>query len=218
MKLHLLLLLCLLTGCVTTGQVTQKKAEEADRVHTDLAVLYYTRQQYDIALEETKIALKHNGAYARAYAIRALIHEELGEKEAAESDFKKAKDLDPHYSENRTNYGIFLCKANRFQEALSEFEAALTNPLYNAKGNALLNAGVCAFDHQDMQKAQNYLLAALKEDPKPAYAYLMLAKVASVNKRYEDALRWLEQFHKVASPTPESLALVRQSLSMIRGK
>ena len=95
MKLHLLLLLCLLTGCVTTGQVTQKKAEEADRVHTDLAVLYYTRQQYDIALEETKIALKHNGAYARAYAIRALIHEELGEKEAAESDFKKAKLIFP---------------------------------------------------------------------------------------------------------------------------
>lgn len=217
MKLNWLLITLFLTACVTSGKVP-KNTEATDQVHTDLAVLYYSRQQYSIALEEIKTALYDNSNYARAYAVRALIHDALGEKEKAENDFRKARSLDADYSENRTNYGIFLCKAHRVEEGLAEFDAALSNPLYEAKGNALLNAGICAFEHNDIQRAQNYLLAALKEDPAPPYAFFVLAKTAAAEKRFEEALRWLNQFHKVAPPTAESLALMRQSLSMTRGK
>lgn len=147
------------------------------RVHTELAAQYYSRKQYAVSLEEIRVALQADNSYAPAYMMRGLVHEALLEDKEAEESYRRAIRLAPEYSEAHNNYGYFLCKHGRYDEAMAEFETAWKNPLYSTPERALANAGQCAMRKGDIEQAANFTRRALVRAPDQIQALLTLAEI-----------------------------------------
>jgi type IV pilus assembly protein PilF len=219
LTLAALCLASLLAGCAGTqpssgGSPEARPSGEGNlsaRLHTELGAGYYARGQYAVALQELRIALAADNAYAPAYSILGLVHAELREDQQAEVSFKRAVDLSPNYSEAQNNYGLFLCQRGRPVESLQRFEAALSNPLYATPEKALANAGNCALEKSDLAQAELYFARALKRAPNQSTALLGMAEVHYRQGRWLAArslLRQLSaQYGDIAELGPQALWL-----------
>jgi len=175
----------LLAGCAgqpaATGGGPETQAagsvNQRARIHTELGAAYFARGQYAVALQSLRTALEADANHAPAYSILGLLHGELREDQQAEAHFRRAIELSPSFSEAHNNYGRFLCKRGRIDEALKHFEAALANPLYATPEMALANAGACALEKGDQVLAERYYVGALKRAPRLAGAQIGMAEV-----------------------------------------
>lgn len=196
-----LFLFSLLTGCAASqlnsgGSESRRAGEEnlSARLHTELGASYYARGQYAVALQELRIALDSDKAYAPAYSILGLVHAELREDAQAEASFKRSIELSPNYSEAHNNYGLFLCQRGRVQDALQRFETALNNPLYPTPEKALANAGNCALEGKELDRAELFFVRALKRSPNQSTALLGMAETHYRQGRWLAARTVLRQF------------------------
>lgn len=211
------LLLSFLAGCVTEGAPKPESPQKIAEAHTKLGVLYYQKGQLDVALDELDEALKADAGSVHALSALALVRERLGEYDEAENAFRRARELDPVYSENRTNYGVFLCGRGRIKEAIGEFQAAASNPLYAEAQKALFNAGQCLMNHGDPASARSWLEKALAKDPQMPEALLAFAQAAYAAGDYGKAEEALDRYHALRLPDASSIALSRKIAQSKRG-
>ncbi len=104
MRLLLVLLAVVFSGCANRAPsappvleakkqtATEIAADARNRavIHTQLAANYYSRRQYDVTLDELKIATTSDPKYVLAYNLFGLTYMELGEDQLAEENFAKA--------------------------------------------------------------------------------------------------------------------------------
>jgi len=98
----------------------------------ELASGYYSRGQYETALDEVKLALAVKPDLPDAYNLRGLIYQSLGEDKLAEENFKRALQLNPRDPDIMHNYGWFLCQNRRIPEALAQFQQAIAHEVVPA--------------------------------------------------------------------------------------
>ena len=178
MRVGPLFILCAaLAGCAAqpAGPGERPEAYRA-RVHTELAAQYFSRGNPAVALQGLNTALQADPDYAPAYNMLGLVYGRLGEDASAERNFEKSLRLVSDYPEARNNYGHFLCQRGRYAEALTQFDAALKNPLYATPENALANAGLCALLAGDRVAAEGYLRRALARSPVQRLAIRAMAE------------------------------------------
>lgn len=181
----------LLAGCGTPGGTQPNKSAQ---VHTELAGLYYEREQLGIALDEIGQALHADNDYAPAYNMRGLVHMKLREDKEAEEDFLKSLRLDKNDSETHNNYGWFLCQRDRAKESIAHFMSALKNPMYQTPGRAYLNAGLCSQQAGNDKDAEEFLQKALLVQPDFPQAMLGLAEINFAKADYLAAKKYLAGF------------------------
>lgn len=181
--------------------------QERARLHTDLAAGYYERGQLDVALEELTLAESIDPNQAQTYNIYGLVYAVLGDNRKAEQSFQRALQLAPNDSDILHNWGWYLCQNKREREALTQFEAAVRNPLYKTPDVALVNAGRCAQLVGDVRAAENYFRRALLAQPGNALASYGLAVIAYKEARYEQARTWMKGVMQTTNPPPEGLFL-----------
>lgn len=147
---RLSILLCII-GLISFGCVNQQQqAKDAEnltaraRAHTDLGAVYFQQKQFEIALEEFTHATKIDPSFASAFNGLGLVNAELGRDDVADANFRQAIQLEPSNSEAHNNYGSFLCARSRFDESITEFLAAVKNPLYATPAMAYTNAAICS--------------------------------------------------------------------------
>ena len=158
MKLLMLLVLIALTACTTTTTTTssgvgaeretraapdQADAARAARDRLELAGLYLSRGQNEVALDAVRRALAAKPDMPEAYNLRGLIYGAMGELVQAEDSFKRAQQLAPRDGDIMHNYGWFLCQQKRFVDADVQFNGALLLPQYRDAVRTLLAQGVC---------------------------------------------------------------------------
>jgi len=177
------------------------------RVHTELAAGYYARGQYAVALQSLRTALEADAHYAPAYNILGLVHGELREDRQAEASFRRALELSPQYSEAQNNFGLFLCQRGRLDEAVAHFDAALANPLYATPERALVNAGACALEKGDLQRAERHFIGALRRAPNLALALQGMAEVNFRQQRLMAARAQLAQLSALGDLNAQALWL-----------
>ncbi len=204
-------------GCVTTGDnpedntgdlgKSERERTGAGDIYVKLAVAYLRSGKLDVALQQAKKAVQADPGNGDALNVLALIYEQLGETRLAGRYFARAVKAEPHNSYARNAYGAFLCKQERYQEAIPQFEAALKNPLYPTPEIALANAGICYNKAGDVSRAETYLRAALRKNPRLVVALLEMAKVSLAKGDYLSARGYLQRFDALATHTPESLWL-----------
>ncbi|MHB1678203.1 MAG: type IV pilus biogenesis/stability protein PilW [Sulfuriferula sp.] len=210
-----LLAITMLGGCTTTtipsesnqlnAASRQANKEERARIHTELGAGYYSRGQYEIALDELREALKTNDEYAPAYDIMGLVYMALNEDKLAEKNFLHAIDLSPHDSDIHNNYGWFLCNRNHFNESIQQFDTALSNPLYSKPESALTNAGICSLKANRPNSAKTYFEAALKSSPDQAQALSGLAQIDYQEGLFVEAQTLIERLLEYNQPTAQAL-------------
>ncbi|MEZ0232455.1 MAG: type IV pilus biogenesis/stability protein PilW [Methylophilaceae bacterium] len=161
-------LLFTLLGCAeqqTRQYGTESPSRERARVHTELGAGYYGQGQLPIALEEFQEAVRIDSSYALAYNGLGLVYAALKEDSKADSNFRRAIQLDSSNPESHNNYGSFLCSRNRVDESIAQFSEAFKNPLYATPGIAYMNAGICSLKKPDEKSAEMYFEKALAVQP-----------------------------------------------------
>jgi type IV pilus assembly protein PilF len=196
----------LLAGCASSGSGKAELATASDQtaaqkradIRMQLAVGYYQQGQYAVALDEVKLALAADPNMADGYGMRALIYMAMGERELAEDNFQRALKLAPNSPDISNNYGSYLCSVGREAEAFRYFDAALANPAYQAPATAYNNAGACALKRKDYDRAEKYLLEALKFAPDVAMTNAGLARIYFERRDYARAGFFITRLTKIA--------------------
>jgi tetratricopeptide (TPR) repeat protein len=97
----------------------------------------------------------------------------------------------PMLARPHLNLGVAYQGEGRDEEALTEFEHALTlNPRLTP---ALVNRGAIFFHRGELDRAEAELMKAIEIAPERAAAYLNLASVAMARKQPQTALSWLDK-------------------------
>lgn len=151
-----------------------------------------------------RAALKLDGNRPEAYLMLATLAARRGEDADAGGLYRKAAELAPERGDVLNNYGAWLCTHGRAAESLVWFDRALAAPGYATPASALANAGGCALEAGQSERAARDLRAALQVDPGNAYALESMARSEYTQGRYFEA-RAFSQRRLAAAPATRSV-------------
>ncbi|WP_148715433.1 type IV pilus biogenesis/stability protein PilW [Chitinolyticbacter meiyuanensis] len=195
------LLLC----CVAILPVAANPNNDLASIRTQLAVGYFQRGQYAVAIDEANKALAANPRFAAANNILGLIYAELKEPQKAREQFQRALSLSPDDPDINHNYGWFLCEQGQTQEGIAFYMNALKNPLYATPDKTLVNAGQCALKAGEVQAARDYFERAIKQRPDNILARVQLAELSL---KLGDPVAAKRHFIDLQKRLPESAELL----------
>jgi len=205
----------MLAACTNSGsgnvKQESKENEKADaaRVHTELGQKYMQQGNLKTALEDLNKALSYDPDYVDAHTVLGVLYERIGDAKQAEEHYRRAAQLRPKGGNELNNYGAFLCKVGRYDEAVGYFERAVADPFYQTPEVALTNSGTCLLKAGKLDPAETALRSALDHSPNNAEALFQLASVLYEKGDYFKARAFMQRFEAVGRPRPESLMLGR---------
>ncbi len=172
-----------------------------------LGIAYLQTGEYEKALKKIQKARSADRNYPPIYNALGVLYQRLGEKVKAEGFFKKALSLNRSDSSSLNNYGQFLCRESRFNEAEVTFLKAANNPLYATPEIAFSNAGSCAMKQGKLDIAETYFRNALEKNPKISIALLQMAEISYTTENYLSARGYLQRYLEGNSHSAKSLWL-----------
>jgi type IV pilus assembly protein PilF len=196
-------------GCVQTTNVTQGSTEvpprtaaemagDADRraaVRLELAAGYFSRGQFDTALEELRLALAAKPDMGAAYNLGGLIYAAMGEERQADDSFARALALNPRDADAMHNRGWFYCQRGRYDEADRLFEQAIALPQYRDQARTLAAQGLCHARAGKLDLAEQKLQRAFEFDPTNANTIYNLAEVLYRRNEVERARFYIRRIN-----------------------
>lgn len=207
MKFLILSLLFFLAACSSTPEKSEKSTRKAAETNTALGRNYMDRGQYEIALEKLKRAVAYDKSYAPAHTLLGVLYETIGKTEDAGKEYKLALHYDPENGSVNNNYGAFLCANGEPESADQYFLTAIEDPFYQTPAIALANAGSCALERNDLDKAETYLRQSLEYDSQLGTALLPLAEIGFRQGSYLKARAFLQRYEAQGVMNEESLSL-----------
>lgn len=163
---------------VKDSAATRQRLAEQARV--DRAWQRLTAGDVEEAGREASAVLKADQDNVAAHTIMGIVQSSRGQAAAAGQHYRRAAELSPKDPGVINNYGAWLCGNGSPAEALVWFDRALALPNYTSPASALANAGGCALQVGQYERAERDLRKALELDPVNAYA---LASMASNEHR-----------------------------------
>jgi len=208
----MLYFLCLgLNGCnQTTGPESARVTtgtNDIAQANLDLGIAYLRTGDYEKALENLEKARQADDKYPPTYNALGVLYQQLGNKVKAEKFFLKALKLNGSDPSALNNYGQFLCRESRFDEAEAAFLKAANNPLYTTPEIAFSNAGSCAMNQGKLDIAETYFRDALQKNPRVAIALLQMAEISYTTNNYLSARGYLQRYLEIGAHTAKSLWL-----------
>lgn len=197
----------LLQACVTetTKGESPPSEDEAAVANMNLGAGYVRQGRPQLAIEPLQRALDQNPRLADAHSTIAIAYDQLGSLEDAEDHYRRATQLDPENSAAANSYAVFLCRQNRWKDAEPYFKRAGENIRYTTPEVAYTNAGVCALNGGDREKAEENFRAALTRNPTYADALAGMLDVSYQNKNYLQARAFFQRYTDAAKPTARVL-------------
>jgi len=164
----------------------------------------------DGAMKFARSAEKLDARSPDAFTMQAVIQGAGGQSEAAGVLYRKAADLAPQRADVLGNYGAWLCANGHPAESLVWFDRALADPSSNARAASLANAGGCALDAGQNERAEANLREALELAPNNAYALESMARNEVLHGRYFEARAFYQRRLAAAPATVSVLQLAIQ--------
>jgi TolB-like protein/DNA-binding winged helix-turn-helix (wHTH) protein len=129
---------------------------------------------------------------ADARASLGIVHASDLRWQDAESDFRRALQLDANSSSTRSDFAVFvLLPEGKTDEGLAQLSKALElDPLSSARRLHLANALLRVDAYEKARALADEVIAG---DPSNEFARQILARASMVERRYDDALTILEQ-------------------------
>lgn len=164
----------------------------------------------DAAERKVREALKLAPEAPDALVLQAGIDDRRGRTRQAGENFRKAAELAPQRGDVLNNYGAWLCQQGQPAESLVWFDRALQAPGYATPGEAQANAGSCALDAGQLERAERDLRAALVAAPANPVALESMAQLSYRQGRYMEARAFAERRIAAAPATRSVLQLASQ--------
>lgn len=193
---------------VTVGATTSQSNATAANYNVQLGVGYL--QQGDVQRAKRKLLTAMDQAPDSPQTQDAMGYfmETTGEQQSAEKFYQKAIALNPQAGSVHNNYGSYLCRLKRYKEADQQFQLAVQDVNYLNTATAYENAGLCAMQMPDYNKAAGYLQKAVLQDPHRANSFLQLGEINYKQGNYSVAQQNINQYFQLMSdPGPEALWL-----------
>lgn len=164
----------------------------------------------DAAERKVREALKLAPEAPDALVLQAGIDDRRGRTRQAGENFRKAAELAPQRGDVLNNYGAWLCQQGQPAESLVWFDRALQAPGYATPGEAQANAGSCALDAGQLERAERDLRAALVAAPANPVALESMAQLSYRQGHYMEARAFAERRIAAAPATRSVLQLASQ--------
>ena len=210
----LMVFLVLFSGCATAGRDPYNRAVEQyskgrisesvdgytqamrlnpsdPRPKFNLAVIYQDQGRLDEAEKLYKAILEQHPGYAAAWANLASIQEKRGQTVEAEQSYRRAVDAEPDNSWTAAQFGYFLLRAERRDEAVLMFvESAKRNPRC---ANAWYGLGLIAEEKGDTSSALKGFDKTAIYNPSDVQAYLRAADIYIARGDRKSAVELLQK-------------------------
>lgn len=199
-RLSAVLVLCiavLVAGCVTTkrGGYTDKTDEKkAFETSLQLARSYIAQSNWDQAKRHLQFAESVEENNPDTLEALALVFQNTGELETAESYYKRAIKQVPDRVRIRNNYAAFLFAQQRYAEAAEELEVVVKDLLYERRAEAFVSLGRCYLQLDKLDKAENAFRRALLMDKGNATALLSMAEAVYRLERIAEAQSYYDAY------------------------
>lgn len=164
----------------------------------------------DAAERKAREALKLAPESPDALVLLAGIDERRGRTQQAGESFRRAAEQAPQRGDILNNYGAWLCQQGRPAESLVWFDRALQALGYATAAEARANAGGCALDAGQFERAERDLRAALATLPGNPVALEAMAQLSFRQGRYMEARAFAERRIAAAPATRSVLQLASQ--------
>lgn len=161
------MLLSTLFGCsshLPPSQTTFNRSE-AVKARINLALAYFEQHDLPKAKENIDKALNHDQNDYLPHSVLAYYYQEVGEPDQAERAYQQALKLSHNRPDVLNNYGTFLCKQAKFDQAYQQFELAVKSeqPYYH-QADSLENIVLCAKQEPNLTKVNEALRQLEKLD------------------------------------------------------
>lgn len=189
-----------------------KKSPTDYRPYAARAQLWQFQFEWEKALADYNLAVKHGGKTARIYTQRGILlamHDKLADCLA---DLESAIQVDPKYAEAYAYRGLILEEQGKYEEALRDLSTALrldpTEP-ENHRSLALVQASCPVEKYRNGMQALEHGLQALKlAETKQADHYDVVAMAYAELGNFPKAIEYGQQ---AVNTAPESLLPEAQS-------
>lgn len=197
-----------LVGCVSNStNVTTPQPDRAAEINLEIGIEHLRKGNLPQAKEKIDRALDQNPRNAKAQMAAGLLYDQLGETKKADSHFDRSLSLEPKNPDFANNYATFLCRNERYERGEKFALQAASNPLYSTPEVAFLNAGNCARQNKDLERAEQHFRKALSVQPRFAAALFSMAEIELEQQNYMGARAFLERYLAVSRTSPSTLWL-----------
>lgn len=187
-KHHPIVALVLLSALACAHRPSAKERRTAD-IHHDLGVEALRAGRAQEALGEFDRALAADGGFAEAYLGRGLVLElAFGRLDEAERAYRRAIELRPGYSEARNDLGQLLARTGRYDQAIVEFDAALSDMMYREPYVARCNKGQALWQMGRKDEGLRELRACLAAAPRYCDGRRELGRLLLGDGRVKEAI------------------------------
>jgi type IV pilus assembly protein PilF len=189
---------------------SERTPQESAAIWMQLGQHYLELGKYELAREDLQKALKFDPKSVDAHTVLATLYDRVGDQNNAELNYRAAADLAPTAASANNNYGLYLCKLGRFDQAQKRFDIAKADGFYTSRDIVYLNSGTCRLLAKgSMEAAEADFRSAVEINPKNGQALYQLASVLYDKGDYFKARAYIQRFDALAQPSPDALLLAR---------
>ncbi|MCC7517430.1 MAG: type IV pilus biogenesis/stability protein PilW [Pseudomonadales bacterium] len=213
-----LALVCLMVaGCVTertdeAGKpvaTTDKKVDERSALndYVTLANGYLREGKREQALRAINRGLAIDDDSPELLNVLAEYYQTDDEDALAEKQYKKAISADSSYTGTYLNYGVFLYRQNRIDEACEKFARATQDVMYPRRDGAFLNYGICLRKQGKLKEAEEALRRSYVNNARNPTVILELAELKFDAGEFEQCAQLYEKYTSMTPQNARSLWL-----------
>jgi len=193
------------TGCVTQSYendnstpVIQNEATNNEIAMTRISLgLGYLKMgnttQAKLNLEKAK---RFAPNLVQVHTAFAHYYDTVSEPELAIKSYEKALSLKNDDADTLNNYGVFLCKQEKYPEAEQQFLKAIAVPSYLLVSQSYQNLALCQLKAHHFEKAEQYLVKAIQHSPSSAAALYQMARLQYIKGDYAQAKYYFKRYEK----------------------
>lgn len=211
-----ILLSTLLGGCVTQNYendktpVVQNQSNRDDMAATrvSLGLGYLKMGNMPQAKQNLEKAKNFAPDMVQVYTAFAHYYETVGEDKQTVESYEKALSIKSDDADTLNNYGVYLCRKDKVEEAEKQFLKAIAVPSYILVAKSYENLASCFLQIDDFTKAEAYLNKAILHSPSSASTLLQMVQLQYAMGDYKQAKLFEQRFSKMTRRfSPQSLAL-----------
>ena len=183
----LLAAVLLLTACAGTSPERKKEAS----ARMQMGVTYLEQRNLPAAMRELTKASELDPENPEIDMMLGLAYQSRGDLGKAEEHFRIAIGKRPDYAEGHNNLGNLLSQLGRGDEAIREYEKAVSNVLYPTPEYGYYNMGREYLRRKELAKAESMYGRAIVLNPSFLEAYRGLALAQGEAGRWADSAKTL---------------------------
>ena len=182
----------------------QANLTKAANINLQLALDYLKENHLPLAHKKLLLAEQQAPKLSRVYTLKGYYFALVGQMDEANLSYLKALKLSKNSPEIQNSYGVFLCRAGKYQQGITLMRQAIANSQFTKTGLAYQNIGLCAMSMKENSQALSSFEKAITYNPNLASSVYYLAYMNFKLKHYQLANANLQQFLKLSGPTKQA--------------